>query len=171
MENNELWIELMSIVKADGAVLEVSKVYPKKCFLEIDSSLPLDSDITFKGQISNLSGSLVINGVLYFSLMYSCDRCLKEYKEEYELEFSDVIAKEDSQLEEGEFIPYSGNKVLLTEAIYKAVYPLTLDKHLCEPQCKGLCPICGGNLNVHDCGCKEDEIDPRLEKLRDFFKN
>lgn len=170
MENNELWIELMSIVKAEGAVLEISKVYPKKCFLEIDSALPLYSDVTLKGQITNLSGSLVLDGVLEFSLLYSCDRCLEEYEKSYKLDFSDVIAKENSDYEEGEFIPYSGSRVLLTDAIYKRFFPLTLEKHLCSEDCKGLCTICGGNLNQRDCGCKVEEIDPRLEKLKEFFK-
>ena len=171
MENNELWIELMSIVKAEGAVLEISKVYPKKYFIEIDSSFPLCSDVTLNGRITNLSGSLILKATLDFSLMHSCDRCLDEYKEEYHIDFSDVIAKENSGYEEGEFIPYSGSKVNLVEAIYKTVFPLMLDKHLCKPDCKGLCSICGGNLNEHECDCKEDEIDPRLEKLKDFFKN
>lgn len=170
MENNELWIELRTIIKADGAVLNVSKVYPKKCFLELDSSLPLCSDITLNGTITNLSGSLTIKATLEFSLMRLCDRCLEETKKDYSIEFSDIIAKEDSGYEEDEYIPYSGNKVDLTEAIYKAVFPLTLDRHLCRSDCKGLCSICGGNLNEHECNCKEEQIDPRLEKLKDFFK-
>ena len=95
MENNELWIELQTIIKADGAVLNVSKVYPKKCFLELDSSLPLCSDIKLDGTISNLSGSLVLKATLEFSLLRLCDRCLEETKKDYNIEFSDFIAKED----------------------------------------------------------------------------
>lgn len=171
MENNELWIELMSIVKAEGSELEISKVYPKKILLEIDSSFPLDSDITLNGKITNHSGSLVLEAALDFSLLHLCDRCLDEYRENYHIEFSDIIAKENSEYEEGEYIPYSGNRVNLTEAIYKEIFPLTLEKHLCKPDCKGLCLLCGGNLNENDCGCKTEEIDPRLEKLKDFFKN
>ena len=37
-------------------------------------------------------------------------------------------------------------------------------KHLCLPDCKGLCPTCGRNLNEGPCGCKKP-IDPRLEAL------
>jgi len=39
---------------------------------------------------------------------------------------------------------------------------------LCRPNCAGLCPRCGANLNqVDDCGCKP-EIDPRWEALADL---
>ncbi len=40
---------------------------------------------------------------------------------------------------------------------------------LCKPDCQGLCMICGQNLNEADCDCKEDNIDPRLAKLRSLL--
>ncbi|MGB9809870.1 MAG: YceD family protein, partial [Caldanaerobacter sp.] len=38
-------------------------------------------------------------------------------------------------------------------------------KFLCKEDCKGLCPICGTNLNYGSCSCKREDIDPRLEVL------
>jgi uncharacterized protein len=38
----------------------------------------------------------------------------------------------------------------------------------CSENCKGLCPVCGANLNVEECGCRKREPDPRLEVLRSF---
>ena len=37
---------------------------------------------------------------------------------------------------------------------------------LCKPDCKGLCPDCGKNLNEGPCSCVRDEGDPRLAALR-----
>ncbi|MEA2102433.1 MAG: DUF177 domain-containing protein [Thermodesulfobacteriota bacterium] len=37
-------------------------------------------------------------------------------------------------------------------------------RYICSPDCKGLCSVCGANLNKGPCGCKK-EIDPRLKKL------
>ena len=39
-------------------------------------------------------------------------------------------------------------------------------KPLCRPDCRGLCPKCGKNLNEGACGCSSDEGDPRLAALR-----
>ncbi len=39
-------------------------------------------------------------------------------------------------------------------------------KYLCSEECKGLCPVCGFNLNLGDCGCKKDFLDPRMEIFR-----
>ena len=39
-------------------------------------------------------------------------------------------------------------------------------KPLCRPDCKGLCPQCGKNLNDGTCSCIREEGDPRLAALR-----
>jgi uncharacterized protein len=42
-------------------------------------------------------------------------------------------------------------------------------KRLCDEQCKGLCQVCGADLNEGECGCVVEEIDPRLATLRDLL--
>ena len=38
-------------------------------------------------------------------------------------------------------------------------------KPLCRPDCRGLCPVCGGNKNVTECRCDARGPDPRLAPL------
>ena len=38
-------------------------------------------------------------------------------------------------------------------------------KPLCRPDCRGLCPVCGGNRNVTECRCETRVTDPRLAPL------
>jgi uncharacterized protein len=38
-------------------------------------------------------------------------------------------------------------------------------KPLCRPDCRGLCPVCGGNKNVTECRCDPRGPDPRLAPL------
>jgi uncharacterized protein len=38
-------------------------------------------------------------------------------------------------------------------------------KPLCRPDCRGLCPVCGGNKNVTECRCDTRVPDPRLAPL------
>jgi uncharacterized protein len=40
---------------------------------------------------------------------------------------------------------------------------------LCRPDCKGLCPECGANLNNATCSCADDAVDPRLAKLKELL--
>ncbi len=41
-------------------------------------------------------------------------------------------------------------------------------KPLCRADCRGLCPVCGGNRNVAHCDCAARPPDPRLAALRNF---
>jgi uncharacterized protein len=39
-------------------------------------------------------------------------------------------------------------------------------KPLCDPDCRGLCPVCGVNRNLNPCACAERAPDPRLVALK-----
>jgi uncharacterized protein len=39
-------------------------------------------------------------------------------------------------------------------------------KPLCDPGCRGLCPVCGANRNLSSCACAERAPDPRLAVLK-----
>jgi DUF177 domain-containing protein len=41
-------------------------------------------------------------------------------------------------------------------------------KPLCDPGCRGLCPVCGVNRNLTPCACAERAPDPRLAVLKTF---
>jgi uncharacterized protein len=41
-------------------------------------------------------------------------------------------------------------------------------KPLCRPECRGLCPVCGGNRNLIACSCEERPTDPRWAALRSW---
>lgn len=43
------------------------------------------------------------------------------------------------------------------------------ERVLCKEECKGLCPICGADLNVVECGCVQDTSDPRMAVLKDLM--
>ena len=50
---------------------------------------------------------------------------------------------------------------ILRQSILLAL-PLT---PVCSPDCKGLCPHCGANLNHETCTCTTEDIDPRWSAL------
>ena len=53
----------------------------------------------------------------------------------------------------------------------RTAFILDMDtKFLCTPDCKGLCPGCGVNLNFEKCRCKK-EVDPRLAKLAQLLED
>ena len=64
------------------------------------------------------------------------------------------------------------NKYLdLDILIFDEVVPKLPSRVLCKEDCKGLCPVCGTNLNEKECGCDRTVADPRMAAIQDIFKN
>jgi len=66
---------------------------------------------------------------------------------------------------DGDVIVFSGYSLPLDEIVLNAILVSMDVRYLCSEDCKGLCPVCGKNLNVEACDCKSDVIDPRFEAL------
>mgnify|MGYP000010876714 FL=1 len=98
-----------------------------------------------------------------------CSRCLEEVsypvsvKVMKELDFSDLDEEDSSYIEDKELD--------LDILIFDEVVPKLPSKVLCKEDCKGLCPVCGTNLNEKECGCDRTVADPRMAAIQDIFKN
>jgi len=63
------------------------------------------------------------------------------------------------------FDPSSGN-LDISEAVRGEVILASNPYVVCDPECKGLCPRCGANLDEEPCDCAAREIDTRWDALR-----
>jgi uncharacterized protein len=61
---------------------------------------------------------------------------------------------------------YSGKTIDLHAAVREQVLLAAPPSPVCREECKGLCPACGQDLNLHDCGHKQIDVDPRWEALK-----
>jgi len=64
---------------------------------------------------------------------------------------------------------YTGKVIDLDPAVREQVLLALPSYPVCQEGCKGLCPVCGTNLNERECGCDRHVPDPRwagLEKLK-----
>ena len=59
----------------------------------------------------------------------------------------------------------------LDEVVISDILLSLPQKFLCSDDCRGLCPKCGKNLNLGDCGCDKREIDPRLAILKQLMED
>lgn len=125
-----------------------------------------------------------VKGTLRGSMALECTRCLEEYRQELDIWVDEFyrrpgigavspegrpLPREMEVPEDDEYLIEEGTidlNVLVNDAV---ILNLPI-KHLCSPECRGLCPYCGANLNRGDCGCRVEEIDPRLEVLRKLLE-
>lgn len=120
---------------------------------------PLDWNVT----ITNTGGALLIDGTIEGEAETACARCLADFRiplkgqiEGYFLLSSDEEAPEDMDDDEFDVLGEDNmiDMVPLLNAALLIEFPLI---PLHAPDCKGLCPTCGQNLNEKECTCKTQE--------------
>jgi len=157
-------------VDREGTVLVEAQV-PADDVLWQESGIPWDGPVDVRLRASYAgSGQVVVRGKVSGSLAQECRRCLRpvqgKFDEEVTLVFdADATVEESDGGEAFVFDPTSGNLDVSRAVRGEAI--LALNPYVvCDPECKGLCPRCGANLNEGPCGCTAEEIDPRWETLR-----
>jgi uncharacterized protein len=127
-------------------------------------TVPVDVEIT------QASGATLFDVHLHAKLAGPCMRCLGFAEVEVDTrarEFHDPAAPPADGLRS----EYVDEDQLQVGAWLRDAIALALPEQiLCRPDCAGLCPVCGKDLNVEPHEHVEETVDPRwaaLESLRD----
>lgn len=121
----------------------------------------------------SVSGVTEVKGRLTLPLEMVCARCLDTTQQMLSFPFDEVFTQKSELIpkdEPNEIHLVSEDKLELTPYVEETVSLALPYIPLCNETCKGLCPVCGQNLNEHSCACKQEKQDPRLAGLADFFK-
>ena len=125
---------------------------------------PVQRPVVVTGQVRNTAGMLELTFEAFTVLDAVCDRCMKEFDLPKTVSAQFLLAEEVQDEENDEIILLENGTFDLGD-LARTVFLLDLDtKILCSPECKGLCPRCGADLNQGPCGCKKD-ADPRWAAL------
>jgi uncharacterized protein len=112
---------------------------------------------------------LLTQGDFEAEIITECVRCLKPFLYHAHWQFTELYAFSRKSLTE------SG--LLLPEDHHIDLAPLTRDYALleipinpiCSPECKGLCPVCGEDLNLRDCGHRPYSLESPFAVLRSLL--
>ena len=63
---------------------------------------------------------------------------------------------------------YRGKEIDLDPIVREQIVLAMPGYPVCKESCKGLCTVCGANLNERECGCERRVPDPRLAGLAKF---
>ena len=163
-------IDVSKIVKSDGSSMAVSVDIPVDEISFGGQVYRFTSPFQVSGMLKNADGNLYLDADVKTQFLTNCGRCLKELTEDFEFSvsevFSNIVSDEDSL-----FLPIVSNMVDLKSAVEDNFCTSLPIRFLCSQDCKGLCHVCGKNLNDGACECENEEIDPRLAVLKSFLKN
>ena len=111
--------------------------------LELDTEIArLLGPIQIKAEISKITNAVIADLDLSAGLSLVCSRCLNEFSADFKKQLKLHYSVDKGQ-REIDLDPEIRGDIILE-------YPI---KPLCKPDCRGLCPKCGKNLNQEKCSC------------------
>ncbi len=165
-KNDPLRLDVSYLVKGSpGTYKEFEFNFPQ---LSFSPDLTL-VDILGKISVSVTEDSVVAEGKLAALTQLACSRCLKDFWQPINIDFTEMFSAHPAgnpgdDLGEQQ-LPADGS-IDLTPIIRDYASLDIPISQVCKDGCKGLCPTCGGNLNLEDCGHKQESFDPRLAGLK-----
>ncbi len=119
-------------------------------------------------QLTRVADGVLAAGNLETSVKTECTRCLETFFESVVLELEDVIDLPGADVTVERPVRMSKDGwVDFSPLIREYAWLGLLINPICSPDCRGLCPQCGGNLNRGECACEAvSPLDPRWETLR-----
>jgi len=113
------------------------------------------------------AGVLHIKGRVQADPELECSRCLKVFSYHIDTELDITLAQEkalgtdpEHELVRSELDVefYRGEEIEPLDLVKEQLLITVPMVPLHVPDCKGLCPVCGTDLNETDCGCKKDSV-------------
>ena len=109
----------------------------------------------------------------------TCSRCLADYEAPLAAAFTLSFSREqpetaepwrhaeiELQAEDIGLILFRGEEIDLRDGVQEEVLMALPMRTLCRPNCKGLCPKCGADLNRGTCGCERKVFNPKFAVLK-----
>ncbi len=116
--------------------------------------LPPDTELvnlTGNARVTRTAQGLLVQVQMEANTPVECARCLTEFSQHLQTDFTELYAFNANSITElGLILPENG-KIDLSPIIRDEMLLAIPINPVCKPDCKGLCPICGENLNEKSC--------------------
>lgn len=121
---------------------------------------PASTGLRFRGRLTKSGNDYFMRGDLHGALETPCARCLEPARLPVEAPVAVTFVSSDAahpsiEDDDPDVIFFAGNEIDVSDEIRDEILLALPVGPLCQPECRGLCPVCGGNRNVTPCDCEE----------------
>jgi len=142
------------------------------------SDLILSDDVHIDAMIRREGDSFFVDGTIKTVLSLTCSRCASDFLYPVDTFFhcrEEPVESASKEIElylrdsDMDIDHYVGDEVEIN-TLFREQIILSVPMHpLCKPDCLGLCPRCGQNLNIGRCDCREDEVTNPFHVIKRLF--
>jgi uncharacterized protein len=164
---NALLVNVADLLRRPASRKEVHVQVPSEGFTVVDSSVPAGAPVDVDLELESLTDGIVVTGHVRAPWEASCRRCLGPAAGTLDVDVQELYQPHP---ESDDAFPLDGDLLDLEPVVREALLLELPLAPLCRPDCAGLCPECGADRNVTDCGHRPQPTDLRwgaLDELRD----
>lgn len=166
-------INLTDVFTSEGKVKKITVPRKEKYFSYMGSRYPVNGNAEISLTMTNIGiGRALVEGRFDAALTIPCDRCLQDVEVPVAVSFAYQVVSPDREIDasEEEEQNFMSGYELDSEALINNEILMNMPvKVLCREECRGICPVCGQNLNEGECGCDRFVPDPRMAAIKDIF--
>ena len=161
-------------IKAEGYELSISEA-PQDLELLVDG-YEFPEPISVEISADKSGDEIIVQGQISTFVEMECSRCLEIFemainpKIQFVIQLLDTSAPQHSDDDDFVILPKTSGEFDISDRIRESIYLELPLKPLCSETCRGLCPMCGINLNETECECTPDKTDERWDSLKELFE-
>jgi uncharacterized protein len=135
--------------------------------------------VTFQLSIQKSGEEYFCQGTAKAAVVMDCSRCAGSYRTDLS-ESTNFIIRSDTGLtgtetdvvDNEDYVLLHGHDAVadVTDMVRQTLVLAVDLKPLCREDCKGLCPVCGTNLNERTCHCERNNSDGRWDGLKGLLQ-
>jgi len=166
-------IELNEFFSTIGKEERISVNTDLELFESKLGSFQITEKAPFELHLLNQEGkTLLVDGETDVTVNTVCDRCLTDVPTSIHITIDEALDLETMGVTEDEEDGpawLEGSELDLDKMVYDEILVNWPTKVLCRENCKGICSVCGKNLNLGTCSCDRSVPDPRMAAIQDIF--
>ncbi|MGH8927752.1 MAG: YceD family protein [Acidimicrobiia bacterium] len=122
-------------------------------------------------RLDSVSEGILVNGAASTVAHYRCARCLIDWDGPVQAEFMELFARaaRSALVESDQYLVSHDGFVDLEPLVHDELSLALPPDPLCRPDCRGLCPTCGADLNVSPCAGHGDQPRSPFAALEQLF--
>lgn len=164
-------VNLQELFQGQKNTMDIEVQEPYKNFNYYKEEISFKEPVVFRGQAYRVNHEVFLKATVEGVALLKCHRCLTPFEHRIVHHIQErVTVGNHEQDEEDELFSVQDYLLDISEIIENSLVLAFPMKVVCDDNCKGLCLVCGTNLNVNPCECEKNEIDPRLLKLKDLLQ-
>jgi uncharacterized protein len=164
---------------------DLRNITPNGCDLRF-SEIAEDLELTAEGfgfpqpievelSAAKTGDEILMQGQVSTAVEMECARCLEIFEMDinprlqFVIQLLDISEPQLSEDDDFVILPKTTGEYDISQRVREAILLELPLKPLCSETCKGLCPMCGVNLNEGECDCTPDKTDERWDSLKQLF--